>query len=184
MSSESPNLELRRVVHELERHASQSGWDQPARIFALVETSDLLTREPDLAEALGVEGDATGFTPVEQEALAPERELEEVLMEIVWPDIVPGCAVVVERLVLPPEAEADVPEDPAAAAEFATNHPDRQEVRIVVGVLREGGTWCALRMRTHDDDLEVLAGEDLVPGLASLLLDTLLPDLPEGMISE
>lgn len=184
MSSEPTDLQLRRVVHELERHASQVGWDQPARIFALVETSDLLSREPDLAEALGVEGDADGYTPVEQEALGPDRELEEVLMEIVWPDIVPGCAVVVERLVLPPEVETQVPEESEAAAEFAANHPEREEVRIVVGVLREGGSWCALRMRSHDDDLEVLVGDDLVPGLRQLVLDTLLPDTPEGMISE
>lgn len=103
MTSEPADLELRRVVHELERHASKGGWDQPARIFALVETADLLSREPDLAEALGVGGDAVGYTPVEQEALDPGRELEEVLVEIVWPEIVPGCAVVVERLVLPPK---------------------------------------------------------------------------------
>lgn len=184
MNTESTNLELRRVIHELERHASSVGWDQPARIFALVETADLLTREPDLAEALGVEGAAEGFTPVEQEALDPSRQLEEVLVQIVWPDIVPGCAVVVERLVLPPEVEAQVPEDPAAAAEFAANHPEREEVRIVVGALRDGSSWSALRMRSHDDDLEVLVGDDLVPDLVSLVQVTLEPDVPEGMISE
>ena len=184
MTSETADLELRRVVHELERHASKGGWDQPARIFALVETADLLSREPDLAEALGVGGDAVGYTPVEQEALDPGRELEEVLVEIVWPEIVPGCAVVVERLVLPPEAEAQVPEDPEEAASYAAEHPDRQEVRIVVGVLRSGDSWCAVRMRSHDEDLEVLVGEDLVPSLVAMTHETLLPDAPVGATSE
>lgn len=184
MSSETTDLALRRVVHELERHASKGGWDQPARIFALVDTEDLLSREPDLAEVLGVDAEAGGFTPVEQEALDPGIELEEVLVQIIWPDIVPGCAVVVERVMLPPEVEAQVPEEPEAAVEFAANHPDREEVRIVVGVLRDGGSWCALRLRSHDEDHEVLVGEDLVPDLVVMAQQTLEPAVDEDLISE
>ncbi len=68
-----------------------------------------------------------------------------------WPEDVTGCAAVVERLVLPPDADAQIPEDPTAAEEFAREHPDRQEVRIVAGVTRTGSTYCALRLRAHDD---------------------------------
>jgi hypothetical protein len=32
---------------------------------------------------------------------------------------------------------------------------------------------CALRLRSHDVDDEVLVGDDLVPGLADALADTL-----------
>ncbi len=87
-----------------------------------------------------------------------------------------GCAAVVERLVLPPEVDADIPEDPADAEEFAREHPDRQEVRIVAGATRGGSTYCALRMRAHDDDQSVVGASDLVPGLLQLLAATLEDD--------
>ena len=83
----------------------------------------------------------------------------EVLESIVWPDGVAGCAAVVERLVLPPDADAEIPEDPAGAEEFAREHPDRQEVRIVAGATRAGATYCALRLRAHDDDQSVVGGD-------------------------
>ena len=86
-----------------------------------------------------------------------------------WPPEVTGCAAVVERLVLPPDADDDVPDDPEAAEEFAREHPDRQEVRIVAGVTRAGSTYCALRLRAHDDAQSVVGGADLVPGLIALL---------------
>ena len=38
---------------------------------------------------------------------------------------------------------------------------------------RDGATYCTLRMRAHDDDLSVLEGVDLVPGLLELLHGTL-----------
>ncbi len=87
-----------------------------------------------------------------------------------WPAGVAGCAAVVERLVLPPDADAELPDDPAAAEEFAREHPDRQEVRIVAGATRAGSTYCALRLRAHDDDQSVVGGADLVPGLLELLV--------------
>ena len=84
-----------------------------------------------------------------------------------------GCAAVVERFVLPPGVDDELPEDSEAAREFARAHPERQEVRIVAGVTRAGATYCALRLREHDDDLSVVAGTDLVPGLLELLRTTL-----------
>ena len=72
------------------------------------------------------------------EMAAPAQPLEESLQTIAWPPAVAGCAAVVERLVLPPDADGDIPEDAAEAEQFAREHPDRQEVRIVAGVTRAG----------------------------------------------
>ena len=160
---------LAAAVREIEAHVAQSGWDQPARLFALVETQDLLAREPDLADQVG---EADGFTPVEQE-LDAEQPLEDLLGRIAWPEQVSGCAAVIERLVLPPDADGRVPTDSLEADEYAREHPDRQEIRLVAGALRGGATYCALRLRAHDDDASVLTGDDLVPALLELLRETL-----------
>jgi hypothetical protein len=120
---------------------------------------------------------AGSMTPVEQELLAPGRTLEEALGSISWPPGVAGCAAVVERLVLPPGADEQIPDDPKSAEEFAREHPDRQEVRIVAGATRAGATYCALRLKAHDDDQSVVGGADLVPGLLALLSATLEDEL-------
>lgn len=169
---------LAAAVLEIETHIAEAGWDQPARLYALVETARLVEREPALAAAMGLD-DATAqgsLTPVEQDQLAPDDPLEQVLESVTWPSSVSGCAAVVERLVLPPGVDADLPEDPAAAEEFAREHPDRQEVRIVAGATRGGSTYCALRLRAHDDDQSVVGASDLVPGLLQLLAATLEDD--------
>jgi hypothetical protein len=166
---------LATAVLEIENHTAEGGWDQPARLYALVETARLVEHEPELASAMGLDSSAAlgSLTPVEQDQLAPDRPLEEVLESIIWPEGVSGCAAVVERLVLPPKVDAEIPEDPAGAEEFAREHPDRQEVRIVAGATRAGSTYCALRLRAHDDDQSVVAGNDLVPALLQLLAATL-----------
>ena len=43
----------------------------------------------------------------------------------------------------------------------------------MVGVLRAASRHSALRMRGHDSDDQVLAGPDLLPGLADALASTL-----------
>jgi len=171
------------AVRELEAHASGAGWDQPERLFALAGTADLVSREPDLAAALGLvaTADDDTFTPIEQE-LPEGQTLEDVLVQIAWPAEVVGVAVIAERLVLPPGADDDVPDDPAAAQEYAAGHPDRQEVRMVAAALRSGETACALRLRSHDADDLVLTGPDLVPGLVAQLHATL--DLEETTADE
>jgi hypothetical protein len=164
---------LAHVVREIEAHAHEAGWDQPPQLYALVPTDELLAREPALAAQLGLDaGTAAGsLTPVQQEALPDARPLEETLREIMWPAEVAGCAAVLERLALPPEAERDLPDDPALAQERATAHPERQEVRMAAGVSRDGNQHCVLRVRTHEGAL--VQGPDLVPNLTGLLLDTL-----------
>lgn len=172
---------LASVVLELEAHASEQGWDRPATLYALVDTAALAAREPTLAAMMGLDdaSAAGSMTPIEQEQLT--RPLEEVLPEIAWPDEVVGCAAVVERLVLPPDADDAIPQDPRAAEEYARHHPDRQEVRMVVGVTRAGAAYCALRLRAHDDPTSVVAGDDLVPQLVEMLRSTLIdePSEPE-----
>jgi hypothetical protein len=174
MSAGAPQLEtvdrgLPTAVLEIERHAAGAGWDQPARLFALVETAQLLEHEPHLADSLG----EAVLTPIEQEGLVPGNPLEDQLAAITWPDTVYGCAALVERVVLPPEVESELPDEPARAASYASGHPDRQEVRIVAAATRTGASYCALRMRAHDADEAVLSGPDLVPALVDLVRATL-----------
>ncbi len=165
---------LAAAVREIEAHASEAGWDQPARLYALVPTSDLLAREPALAAAMGLDAASAGsLTPVEQDDVPVDTPLESTLASIMWPAEVLGCAAVVERLVLPPSVDEQLPADPAEAERFAAEHPDRQEVRIVAGATRHGATHCALRLRSHDDALSVVEAPDLVPALLELLRSTL-----------
>jgi hypothetical protein len=161
------------AVREIERYVADAGWDQPARLFALADTAALLVREPELAAAMGLRADGSAaLTPVEQEALAADRPLEDVLATMMWPDDVVGCALAVERVVLPPEAETSLPADPDDLAATVATHEARQDVRMVVAVLRDGTRECAVRLRSHDEEQAVLTGPDLVPALADALLVT------------
>jgi hypothetical protein len=165
---------LRTAVLELETHASVAGWDQPGRLYALVPTSDLLAREPALAAAMGLDSTAAGgLTPVEQDDVPVDVPLESTLRSVMWPAEVYGCAAVVERVVLPPSADDDLPADPDVAERYAAEHPDREEVRIVAAATRDGSTYCALRLRSYDDAQSVMQAPDLVPALLELLRDTL-----------
>lgn len=166
---------LAAAVLEIEQHVAEGGWDSPARLYALVDTAELVAAEPSLAAAMGLDDSSQegSLTPIEQDHLGADQRLEEVLQTTSWPHGVSGCAAVVERLVLPPGADEQIPEDPVEAEEFASRHPDRQEVRMVVGVTRAGASYCALRLRSHDDDQSVVTGDELVPQLVGLLRATL-----------
>ncbi len=48
---------LTRAVLEIDEYASGLGWDQPARLFALVDTALMRAQEPELAAQLGLDGD-------------------------------------------------------------------------------------------------------------------------------
>ena len=167
---------LTRAVLEIDEYASGLGWDQPARLFALVDTARLRAQEPALAAQLGLEDESasTGLTPIEQDEIPSGKPLDEFLGTIAWPDAVAGCALSVERLMLPPSAEAQVPENLSEAklAQWVADHPERQEVRMTVAVLRDGGRESALRLREKDSPTEVLTGPELVPGLAEALSAT------------
>ena len=164
---------LQSVVGEVEGHVAEAGWDQPPQLFALVETEQLLRTEPQLASTMGlVAGDPASLTPIAQEPLG-DAPLDEQLASMVFGDEVLGVVLAHEVLVLPPAAEAALADvdDPAAAA---AEHPERREVRMVVGVARGGRQACVLRLRgaTPEQD-ERVTGPDLAPALAAALLATL-----------
>jgi hypothetical protein len=162
----SPNIsELTAVVLEVERHVAELGWDQPSQIYALADTSDLIAREPMLASHIN---DTTpgSLTPVEQEPL-PTGRLDEVLAGIGWPPEVLGCVLVTELVVLPPSAEWETPYTERDIEIWAASHPERQDVRLAVGVTRDGQHASCLRVR-GDDELVV------DPDLADSLVDGLL----------
>lgn len=157
---------------DLEHHIGVSGWDQPPRLFALVRTDLLLSTEPQLAADLGltVTGDGA-LTAVEQETLTVGADVVADLAEIEWPRAVFGCALSLVRTFLPAAYEGDLPESAEAAAEVVATHPERQEIRVVVGVDRAGHRHGVARLVSQPDEL--LAAEDLVPGLAAALAHTL-----------
>lgn len=161
------------ALMEIERHVGHGGWDQPARLFALVPTSVLIAAEPTLADQLerpgGVPEDA--LSSIEQEGFRTGDDLLDALDRIAWPATVHGCVLAVERLFVPPHVETDIPDDPAAAADFVAAHPERRDVRVVVGVTREGGGYGLARLKSDPGDL--LAADDLVPGLGAALTRTL-----------
>jgi hypothetical protein len=168
------------AVREVEHHVAAAGWDAPVRVFALVRTQAALEAEPGLADQLQPDVLAAAqavhwhLTSIEQEGLPAAPDLESLLAELSWPESVDGVAVTVERLVLPPAAEAQMPAGTDEALAYLLAHPERQDVRLAVGVLRDGPSWCAVRSRANDSDDQVGQGPDLVPGLVSALRSTLL----------
>jgi hypothetical protein len=173
---------LRAVVTEVEQHVADGGWDRPPALFALADTAEFLRAEPGLAEQLGQDPaniPAGSLTPIEQEPL-DQDSLEEALASVSWPESVAGCALVYEALVLPPSAEAERPED-VDPADWAAAHPERREVRMAVGVLRDGRAEGMLRIRPLPDEEgsddpaggDVITAPDLAPGVADALRATL-----------
>ncbi len=162
--------ELSAIVEEIEKSCL---WDSPSRLFSLVRTKTLLAA-PDLPADVEAglranwDGSPTHLSAVEQE-LEPGQDEEKLLATLAWPEQVDGAVVTLERLIVPREVEEAAPTDPDEAAEFVSNHPARLEMRLAVGVLRTGESWCALRLRTFDDDASVAKGADLVPELVDLL---------------
>lgn len=162
---------LEEVVHDLERHAAAVGWDAPPRLYALVEADELYRSEPDLARRLGVPDEPGRIAALEQPDLPVDRPVDDVLYGIEWPEQVAGCVLIVERILLPEGAEDAAPDDDMAA--WAAGHPGREDVRLAVGVLRDGSRHSAMRLRGHDSDEDVLSAPELVPRLADALASTL-----------
>lgn len=166
-------MPLVRALSEIEQHVRPDGWDQPPRLYALAETGDLIAREPELADQLGIDLGSTlagSLTPIEQEV--GSRSLEDLLTSIAWPETVDGCALAVERIVLPPGAEDDMPDDETAAVTWAQQHPSRTDVRVIVGVLRDGTHTSVLRVRGHDADTDLIVDAELSPELSDALMST------------
>lgn len=165
---------LIRALSEIESHVGARGWDQPPRLYALAPTHDLISREPGLAGELGLDAATTppgSLTPIEQEM--PTTSIDDLLATITWPETVAGCALVVERIVLPPTAEDAMPDDPEDANSWAQNHPDRTDVRIVVGVLRDGRQSSVMRVRGHESESDLIRDPEFSPDLGAALAATL-----------
>lgn len=182
---------------EAEKYVAAAGWDQPIRLFALVDGAQFADAEPGLADHLrehdehdrsdrpdgvgaadeteedGPPAPGSSYVSVEQDDLPSHQDVEELLAQIAWPPQVDGVAVAVERIVLPPEAEQDLPDDPAAATQALLDHPDRADIRLLAAVLRDGERVCLVRQRAHDSDDQVASGEDIAPGLISAMAATL-----------
>lgn len=166
---EQPEALIAALV-EIENHVGLSGWDQPARLFALVPTAQLLQAEPQLAGSLTVTS-PDALSSIEQEDFRDGDDLMTTLSRITWGDKVAGCALSVERTFLPAGFEGDIPDDPGQAATFVAGHPQRQDIRVVVGALRDGSTHGVARLVKQPEDL--LGGADLVPALSRALAETL-----------
>jgi hypothetical protein len=171
--NEPPMGKLEEVVRSIEAQVGDEGWDSAPKLFALVDTVELLRQEPELAKELGP-AEPGSITAVDQGEL-PDGDIGETLASILWPESVLGCALQMVRIVLPPEVENEIPTGGDAVA-WAAAHPKHDEVRIVVGALRDGNQHAVLRIRRHPDEL--LSAPDLVPDLAEALSGTLLPDEP------
>jgi hypothetical protein len=158
------------TAREVEEFVASAGWDQPVQVFALVPTADLLAAEPTLADQLDTD---SLLTPIAQEAL-PAEDLGEALARISWPEQVAGCALAQEIVVLPPEAEAELPDDDEKARHTAAEHPERQEARLVAAVLRGGEQTCVMRLRADggDDEEQVVQDASLAPNLLTALHGT------------
>lgn len=188
MSLLSPSA-LSTCVREVVEFVDAAGWDQPPQLFALVPTAELAAAEPALAGQLT---DAE-LTPVAQDELPAGEagtapELDAALASITWPPAVAGCALVQEIVILPPDAERELDRlgDEHSVLEHAARHPERQEARLVAGVLRTGQALCLLQLRPggspgkgNDGDAsaprpspELLEHPDLAPNLLAALRTT------------
>jgi hypothetical protein len=162
---------LEDAMRELDVHVAEGGWDQPTRLFAIADTETLMAREPQLSVELSATHSL--WTTIEQQEIPPHDDLDDLLAGIRWPPAVNGVAISAERIMVDEESAGDLPTDPAAARRAVMDHPSRHELRITMGVLREGERYTVLRLREHDHADAVIVGEDLMDGLGDLLLRTL-----------
>lgn len=147
-------MSIQHAIREIEAYTHRFGWDGPLRLFALVRTSAL-------GDAMD---DGSEITAVEQESLPEVDSLEELLAQIAWPEAVDGCAIAVERVIVEGDDGAVI------GPEEALNDPHRRDVRLAVGVLRGGESWCAVRVKGFE---ELVESADAVPDLIAALRSTL-----------
>ncbi len=159
-----PMSALKETVLEIERECAKAGWTRGIVLYALVPTADVIESAPEMAEALA-EKSPTSLTAIEQEDVELTGTIEDFLGTISWSAEVFGAALVLERLIVNEEPPGELSEE--ALAEWVIEHG--QEVRMVVGVLRDGSQECAMRMRAYDDENAIMAGPELLPGMAEAL---------------
>ncbi len=99
-----PDSPLRRAALEMEAYVAADGWDQAPRLFALVATADLVSQQPDLADQL-VDDAGEHHARSSRTAYRPTADSRTCSPRSPGPTAVMGCAAVLERIMLPPEAE-------------------------------------------------------------------------------
>ena len=170
---------LAAAIYDIERELAGLGWNQAPSLFALVPTRFVLEQGEALDEeskqklTMLLESSPDNLTAVLQENVS--EDIGDMLARIEWPPMVEGAAVAMERIIVPPQVEAEAPEDPQERTEFLMSHPDRDEVRMVAGALRSGASFTAVRTRSHDSEDQVVASSGLVPDLEKSLLATFAP---------
>lgn len=146
------------TVRELDQHVADAGWDQQARLFAIVSTADLALDHPEL-----ISGETAGqFMFVEQDAPLDNENLIASLEQITWPAEISGAAIAIERLISM-QPDEDIDQDEMSQT---------QELRIIALVMRDGTNVNAIRQRLFDDKNDVAVSSDLVPALNKALLQT------------
>ena len=167
-----PITPLKETVLEIERECAKSGWSRGIVLYALVPTADVIESAPEMAAALA-DKSPSSLTAIEQEEVELTGTIEDFLGTISWSAEVFGAALVLERLIVNEEPPSNLVGELAgelegeALASWVNEHG--QEVRMVVGVLRDGSQECVMRMRAYDDENAIMAGPDLLPGMAEAL---------------
>ena len=167
-----PITPLKETVLEIERECAKAGWSRGIVLYALVPTADVIESAPEMAAALA-DKSPSSLTAIEQEEVELTGKIEDFLGTISWSAEVFGAALVLERLIVNEEPPSNLVGELAgelegeALASWVNEHG--QEVRMVVGVLRDGSQECVMRMRAYDDENAIMAGPDLLPGMAEAL---------------
>ena len=165
---------LEAAVREVERHRGRDRVGSARRRCTRSRApTDLVRDEPELAARLGLDGASAGSADRRGPGGPHDRRADPRpagRRSTGRPRCV-GAVLVLETVALPDDVEDEAPATDAGA--WAVQHPDRQEARVVVGVLRDGGRAAALRWRSHDNDDDVITGPDLAPALADALAQSL-----------
>lgn len=171
---ESPSA-LETSVDELTAELDRAGWGQPTRLFALVASDLLLADEPGLAAELDLEPGT--LTAIEQDGFDTEVPLAQMLERIAWPEAVIGAAIAIEQVVLPPAAEAELPEsaDPTEVAEAAAADPRATSLRIIAAVTRNGLEDTVFVVDSHPEPIRGGEDERLAPALIEALARSFRP---------
>ncbi len=124
--------DLEVVLRDLDRHVATDGWDQPPRLFALVDRED-------------------GFSVVEQAWDSTGQDVISDLARIAWPAEVSGAALSVQRILEPDHdvrlTVGAMRDQQVATAMRYREHDHDDEVAVAAGVLPrlERALWDTLQ---------------------------------------
>lgn len=124
--------DLEVVLRDLDRHVAGDGWDQPPRLFALVDRED-------------------GFSVVEQAWDSTGQDVISDLARIAWPAEVSGAALSVQRILEPDHdvrlTVGALRDQQVATAMRYREHDHDDEVAVAAGVLPrlERAVWDTLQ---------------------------------------